>query len=118
MAVSNIQKITAETTDEEIIARIQVRRDALAEVLAAGKTDSADLASYVNAIAEAEGTAAVDYAYRNCLAHGADQNAIDRHLVSLLFQAPGDEWSGRRNDVRRSYADGVRVQVRERVRGW
>jgi hypothetical protein len=38
-----------------------------------------------------------------------------RHGVSLLARGADDTWSGRHNDVRRAYFDGVRAELQSRI---
>lgn len=84
---------------------------------AANPTVSAfDLADSVNKLAEAQGALAywsrmrqvAEYALEN----GSDGNVsdlFDRETISALTRGADDAWSGRGNDSKRAYFDGLRA---------
>jgi hypothetical protein len=118
----NIDQITADTTDEQILDGVRYTKAALATALADDRyTDSESLAKMVNGIAEAEGRAYVFGSIRDLrIRFGDDRDVIVRHLTSaVLLPAIGqDTWSGRANDARRAYLDGVKDAVSRYVRGF
>lgn len=79
-------------------------------------TDFANRAAELNAEAKRAGADSV-YAYvaRMCDHYGddLDPQMIAEGVGDLLAQGADDDWSGRCNDVRRAYHDGVRQAARE-----
>jgi hypothetical protein len=105
-------QVTAETTDDELEAMLAVYRgDVLRRVN--DKERAEDIATTVNSLAAAEGEAFVLREYRNALVHDATMPEVISHLTRIGLQEPDDAWSGRTNDTRRAYRDGVRRKVRE-----
>lgn len=100
--------------------RARYNRDSLTRLrqsLAAAAADQRpeDLSYAVNELAKAQGyveaSEHIDYALNH--EDGGKQAAIAEAL-GLLVRGPDDGWSGRTNDVRRSYFDGVRVAIDDR----
>jgi hypothetical protein len=112
-------KITAATTDEQILEGVRYARTALAEAADPDNTkfDAERLGDLANAVATAEGRAYARAAYRDMLAYGASPEEAQRALMDLLFSVD-DKWSGRGNDNRRCRADGIRDEVRTLTRGY
>ena len=78
----------------------------------------ATVAASANRMAEAEG-AHKAWALAAAILRGAlDAGTVadPTRLLALLLDGADDTWSGRGNDVRRAYADGVRRAVAEAVR--
>lgn len=106
--------ITKNTSDAELLAPVELAKFALHQASSKDQMDRNDanrFAELVNNIAEEEGKLQARWEYRNALAHDASPDAIRRHLTRLITNSPGDEWSGRRNDVRRTHNDGLRKEV-------
>ena len=119
-------KITAETTDEQIIAPIEAARQALIKQCEdAQHTDAVTLQRYLNNVAAAEGAAQARYEYRSVLAFDQESKSDEdrhtqaaQHITGLLLNSTDDTVSGRTNDVRRAKHDGFREEVRRLVRGF
>lgn len=104
-------KITAATTDEQLTAPVGAARARLAKV-AATEVGYEELAKMANDVAEEDGRLLVRWTLRNAMAHGATQGEAEATLTQLVLRHPGDTWSGRANDARRCYMDGVREEVK------
>lgn len=112
-------KITAQTTDEQIMAPVEAARQEMAKWLIEDKgADAESIASRANGIAVAEGRAQARWEYRNALADEATDEQIKAHFFRLLTNHPDDKWSGRGNDARRAKADGFREEAARLVRGF
>lgn len=92
-----------------------IRKTIAAEALDPENHDARSLANSVNRLAEAEGYVYADAVIDYALAHenGGVQAARDE-AMDLLARGADDSWSGRANDNRRAYFDGVREAVRDR----
>lgn len=107
-------QITADTTDDELDAMLVVYRgDVIRRIT--DKERAEDVATTVNSLAAAEGEAFVLREYRNALAYDATMSEVITHLTRIGLQDPDDTWSGRTNDTRRAYRDGVRRKIREAI---
>lgn len=118
--------ITRNTTDAEIFAPVDRAREALAEGVKDEAMRSDRLAGLLNALADAEGVARVRHSYRQALVGMLDlghsfEDAVayaKESAVGHLLSGPDDTWSGRKNDVRRAFADGVREAASYLIRGY
>lgn len=111
-------QITAQTTDKQLRAGVASAKKALADAVLSSSdavNHSVDLAKLVNSLAAAEGRAYVRAMIRDGLAQWATPDAIKYGILRLALSNPDDTWSGRANDVRRAYADGVREEVRDQM---
>lgn len=107
-------KITGATTDEQLTAPVQAARARLAKV-AATEVGYEELVKMAHDVAEEDGRLLVRWTLRNAMAHGATQGEAEATLTQLLLRSPGDTWSGRTNDARRCYMDGVRDEVKSLI---
>ena len=92
-------KITAATTDDQILASITVAKQKLSEV-AAEAASSEELVNAAQAVRNAEELARVQLQYRNHLAH----EASDLQIMKFLLNATRVD-----NDSTRAAADVVRT---------
>ena len=106
-------------------ARVTTRRETLGSMAVDPNVDVAALASQMNKIAEAEGEWRVYSvaAYTNGLDRFADDETAARAAVvaavgDLLTAGPDDTWSGRGNEIRRAWFDGVRAAAQFVLRGF
>ena len=106
-------QLTMYTTDAEIREPLQAALTKLGTDLLASPKTSVILASKVNDIAREEGRVRVLTSVRDVLAQGAGREDINRLLLSMAVAYPDDSWSGRGNDVRRAYNDGIRDTLRD-----
>ena len=105
--------ITAETTDEQMLAPIETARAALIEQAQNG-TRGTVLVDLANRVAYFEGVARARSIYRGGLrAMATDgitlaqaQTKIRQRLLEMLVQGADDDHSGRGNDGKRSAFDG------------
>ena len=75
---------------------------------------SADnIAAGANRIADLEGQLHVLQLLARAQQNGASNEAMERILFREALRGPDDAWSGRGNDVRRAYADGIRRGIDE-----
>lgn len=119
-------RITRNTTDAEIFAPVDHAREALADGVKDEAMRSDRLAGLLNALADAEGAARVRHSYRQALIGMLDrghseEEAIEyakESAVAHLLSSPDDMWSGRKNDVRRAFSDGVREAAGNLIRGF
>lgn len=119
-------RITRDTTDEEIYAPVNRTRETIAKSAGEDQHNSEILAGGVVAMAEAEGVARAQYTFRLALVGMLDQGHSEEDAIAyakeavtgLLLATPNDTWSGRRNDARRAFADGLREAAAYLIRGY
>lgn len=107
--------ITPATTDEQLNEPVIHATKAIVEFLSAHPASGSfydELAGLVNGVAKAEGRRFVRSELRNAASHDATEEQIKDHLFALVTYSPDDEWSGRRNDARRAFRDGVREEAK------
>lgn len=105
--------ITAETTDEQIMAPVLAARKSLQDVLNEQKDSEYLLGERMvraaQAVRDAEAVSAAAFSFRNVVAKKGDDNLIlTQSLMGLLVRGADDTWSGRGNDSNRSAHDAVR----------
>lgn len=100
-------KITATTTDDEIVENVRAATTHLANLATEGRGWE-DLVQQVNEIAKRQGEAEAYAIYRDGLAAEASSDSIVRSLFARLVNGADDTWSGRSNDARRAKFDGFR----------
>lgn len=119
-------KITRNTTDAEIFGPVDRARQLLAEEVKDETMRADRLAEYLNALAKAEGAARAQHTFRQALIGMLDLGHSDEDAIAyakeamtgLLLDGPDDTWSGRKNDVRRAFHDGLRAQAAFLIRGY
>lgn len=120
-------RVTQNTTDSEIANPVILARQRLAEHARDAALDIDALAADLNRVAMAEGNARAQHVFREALVgmlnldHSNPEAAVTyakEAMTGLLLGSPDDTWSGRRNDVRRSYNDGVREAAAFLIRGY
>ena len=109
------RRITAETTDEQILSGIVSAKQELLEFVTA-EIDSEYLkgdrmVGLAQNVYSQEAVATVAMTYRNMLQNGADVQKRTQYLLSVLTRGADDTWSGRQNDSKRSAFDAVRSFV-------
>lgn len=107
--------ITPATTDEQLNEGVIAANKRIVEYLtntSIGGTFYDELAGLVNSVAREEGRRFVRHQLREAVAGDATEQQIKDHLFRLVTAHPDDEWSGRRNDARRSYREGVRDEAK------
>ena len=102
--------------------------NAKAEVaaLAVEGAESNRLANAVNRLAEAEGRQSAVARLAAAEEFGASDSEIEAEALSILLRGADDTWSGRTNDAKRAFFDGVRdaieslkrSQFKPSARGW
>ena len=105
--------ITADMTDEQILAPVQRAKATLASKATEAVTDDHMLGERLVAAAEdvavAEAVASAALRYRNVLkSEGVTALALTQSLMGLLVRGADDSWSGRGNDLKRTMHDAVR----------
>ena len=119
---ASIAEERRQDAEDTLAAEAGKLRDALAEAAGGGTTFGGllglSVAHVANKIAEAEAAHKVWTLAASILRGALDAGtpADPVRLFILLLDGPDDTWSGRGNDVRRAYADGVRRAVAEAVR--
>lgn len=110
-------KITAETTDEQILATIKSAQATLLEDVTEAMGSEYQMGDRLVQMAQnvmsAEAVASVALQYRDVLKGDYSDEARLKFLLSHLTQGPDDTWSGRKNDSKRSANDAVRAFVSE-----
>ena len=120
-AAASIAEERRQDAEDTLAAEADKLRDYLAEAaepIGRGLDLGATVAASANRMAEAEG-AHKAWAIAAAILRGAlDAGTVadPTRLLALLLDGADDTWSGRNNDVRRAYADGVRRAVAEAVR--
>lgn len=113
-----IKSITAETTDEQILAATVAIRAEIAQMATVGNGAARDFAGLANQLAEAEGRANAYAVIRDCLANDVEPVGIEKALTHQLLNGADDTWSGRTNDVRRAWFDGFKSAAAAYLRGF
>ena len=114
----NIKRVTAQTTDEQILVQTGRVRAQIAALAAEGKGSAEDFAGLTNALAEAEGHAFACGIVRDALIGEATPEQVMASLTKRLLNGADDGWSGRKNDARRAWFDGYRAAVNEYLWGF
>lgn len=109
-----IQTDKADKVLADALNRVQRAQADLADMATDG-VRSEQLASVLVRLAEAEGRLTVA---RQINALKDNPDALDEAFTRLLLRGADDGWSGRTNDVRRAYFDGVRSEVEDFKNGW
>lgn len=110
--------ITAETTDEQILAPIKRAKQALLDFVTEeidGEYLKGDqMVQKAQAVQVAEAVAHVSMRYAQVV---RDENVTNEKkmtfLIRLLTENPDDQWSGRKNDSKRAANDAVREWARD-----
>jgi hypothetical protein len=111
---------TTATIKERIESRVAQAEDLVTrsrQTLATNATAStmrlADLADVLNGVARAEGSLFMLRRAQIVLDNtGGDLDALRQAVLDVLVQGADDTWSGRTNDVRRAYHEGVVSEAR------
>lgn len=119
-------RVTRDTTDEEIYAAYNKARETLVKAADKDRYNSEILAEGLNALATAEGEARARATYREALIGMLDLDHSEEEatayakeaMTSLLLNGVNDTWSGRKNDVRRAFHDGLVSAAGELIRGY
>ena len=102
-------KITATTTDEQILANVNYTKQALAAAVArtfeTEYVTGESLVQAAQAVRNTETLAGAQMQYRDVLANRPE--AALRFLFELVARGADDKWSGRGNDSNRSAHDTV-----------
>ncbi len=112
------QVTTAEKAAATLLRQIEgAKRDIAAKITKSlteegGHVDAERLAKEVNILAEAEGKAWAWGSIAMALANGA---TVEQAILTVALRRVDDSWSGRANDNRRAYADGVRLAADDAV---
>jgi len=111
------KQITAQTTDEQILAPVVKAKNDLLEMateFAGSEFQGGErLVGAAQNVRSAEAVCQVAFEYRNVLRNTSDPQKATEYLVSVLCRGSDDTWSGRGNDSRRSANDAVRAFVTE-----
>ena len=121
ITAAKIAEERRQDAEDVLVAEAAKLRDYLDKAdapIGRGLVLGAAVAASANRMAEAEGAhkawAIAAAILRGALDSGTVADPV--RLFALLLDGPDDTWSGRGNDVRRAYADGVRRAVAEAVR--
>lgn len=114
--MSDMSKIKVKHADAVHLA--ERRRERLAREAQAGH-DFDELAATLVLLAEAEGAARAWGTIGMAVEHDPE-NGVPA-AIDLLRQSPDDTWSGRTNDIKRAYNDGIRKVagdfIRDNIKG-
>lgn len=113
--MSTSLRVTADTSDEDILAPIKAAKMSLSTYVASRISDpnmcGEELVVRAQAVRNAEALASAQLAYSRTLQMGRDKLACLFDLVSTT----DDSWSGRGNDSRRAADDVVREWAKTEV---
>ena len=105
------RQITAETTDEQIMAPVKQAQAALLEVVTEAATSEYQrgeaLVKSAQVVYNAEIVASAAFGYRDVVRNTSDPMKAMEYLMRLAVRGADDNWSGRGNDSKRSAHDEV-----------